>query len=146
MGKSLHRKCVACQKIIKSNHGDHARDKCKKGFTEWIYLNRHGKVVPEDELPHRETRNTTEKVAESTLDKSEGASCWYKLKRKPVATIPRKERIEGWIYLMELIVANDKRISRDLFVKNIPSEERIKYLQRKQQSKASDSADEDLSD
>ena len=68
--------------MVRSNHGDHVTTGCKKGFTEWIYFNRKGKIVTEDDLPQRESRGVTGvKVAEFNNDKSEGASCWYKLKR-----------------------------------------------------------------
>ena len=42
MGKSLKRKCIACNTMVNDKFASHTNDKCKKKFTGWIFYNKDG--------------------------------------------------------------------------------------------------------
>ena len=127
MGKSLPRMCRACGTKLKGDFNKHVKQVCRRkhGFKGWIYFDRKGKRVDEDNLPARLTRvvdaSDGMKIGTSVgAPEDECAKAWRKIKRSSIlATYNKTVRANAFKHFVKTLLLDSKRFTEKLLFKLI---------------------------
>ena len=115
--KHLARICRACNTTIKGNFNKHTNSVCKRknGFKGWIFLNKDGKKVDEEQLPYRAARITDDKpgkkVSQTRLNREPDQAAWSKICRSRIMAHHRVETKERALCHHMRLVLRDKRFT-----------------------------------